>query len=344
MAQDFEESTKIENVMPSAPTKIETPKPEEIKQEAPTAKPNGEESLENPIEKHFRENRLKSDQSEDETLLEKHNIKIIKYLSKGTFSRVYEVDFNGKWAVAKITNSTKDMQVINDLYNLKEKLGEGAKHILNVYATFRDKDSQGNNIYIIVAEYLKPLNPHIKDLLAPEGTIEKPKSSKVFNFEEKYINTEYVSPIIEEQLNSINDSGRITKLEDRELILDVLLAAFTQILKNNNSENPTKMNEIAHSLRSRLDGVMDAPSSKILSTDMSRVFYGLINRNYFPLNSTEYNSSAKIYDVIPETESLMKTLKLLSSMGYNWADVREANVRERTNGDIVVSDPGMFGL
>lgn len=343
MAQDFEESTKIENVMPSAPTKIETPKPEAPPENVRslTVKPDGDENL---VEKHFKENILKSDKSEDAGLLNKHNIKIIKYLGSGSFSRVYEVDFNGKWAVAKITNSTRDVQVINELYNLKEKLGEGAKHILNVYATFRDKDSQGNNIYIIVAEYLKPLNEHIKDLLPSRSTVNKPKSNKFFNFEKTYLNPEYVSPIIEEHLNNIDSSGRITKLEDPEFVLSILAKTLTQIAEKNDRENPTKINEIDHILRNKLSGVVDAPSSRILATDLSRVFYGVINRNYFPIDSREYNASTKIYDVVPETASLMKTLKLLSSMGFPWADIRKPNLRERTNGDIVVSDPGMFGL
>lgn len=340
MAQDFEETSKTKIVAPVAKPINGLEKAED----PATVKPDGENNSENELENYLKNNALKSEKNEDMALFKKHNIKVINYLSSGSFSRVYEVDFNGKWAVAKVTNSLRDVKVINDLYQLKDKLGDGAKHILNVYATFKDKDSQGNDIYIVVAEYLKPLNIHIKDLLPSSPTVNKPKSSKTFNFEKTYLNPEYVGPIIKEHLDAINNSGRITELKDSEFVLEVLNNALTQIAAKNDPENPTKMDEINHVIRNKLSVVMDAPSSRILATDLSRVFYGIINRNYFPTNSREYNSSTKIYDVVPETASLMKTLKLLSSIGFAWADLRKPNLRERSNGDIVISDPGMFGL
>jgi len=63
--------------------------------------------------------------------------KLSSFLGSGVYSMTYEVIFEGTHAVAKITDSVKDIEMLEELDKLRKQLPpEVARHILNVYDTF----------------------------------------------------------------------------------------------------------------------------------------------------------------------------------------------------------------
>jgi hypothetical protein len=85
-------------------------------------------------------------------------------LGKGSSSDVFEVDYKGKRAAAKITNSINDFEIILKLNNLRPEFGNLAKHLPIVYDYFQEK-LNGRTIYIVIVEYLNKTNYKMSEII-----------------------------------------------------------------------------------------------------------------------------------------------------------------------------------
>jgi hypothetical protein len=91
-------------------------------------------------------------------------------IGEGSFNKVFEVTYKGKHAVAKITSSKKDLDMMLKLSELRSEFGEYGKHFPIVYTYFEDT-LENKQIYCLVVEYLWPINSHLKSLLFKELSI-----------------------------------------------------------------------------------------------------------------------------------------------------------------------------
>lgn len=99
----------------------------------------------------------------NEQLLLKYNIvpiqrgdKDTSFLGEGVYSSAYEVLYDNKRRVAKITKSKQDISVLNTFNFISNHVPkEVAQHFLNVFDIIQDKES---GYYIAIVEYLQPLD------------------------------------------------------------------------------------------------------------------------------------------------------------------------------------------
>lgn len=118
----------------------------------------------------------KSDMEPEEKLLLNNNFKPIgrinyrgaysSFLGQGAFSSVWEIEYQGKRAVAKVTDSFTDMQNYKRIMEIAKSASEEIKkHLPVVYEITETKDERNKIYYIIITEFLNPLNSHVKNTL-----------------------------------------------------------------------------------------------------------------------------------------------------------------------------------
>ena len=105
----------------------------------------------------------------------------------GSYSKVFRVLYKGKPAIAKISENVYEFDMSIRLFNLKNKLGKLSKHIMEIYDFVDD-----GNFKILICEELKPLNPHLINLLFNEISL---NDSKMYDIDEPEYDDLFTSKI-----------------------------------------------------------------------------------------------------------------------------------------------------
>lgn len=273
------------------------------------------------------------------TLLPAGN-KATAFLGKGSFSTAYRVIYNGHPAVAKISKSFGDIEKIKQLFDLKSKLGNLNKHILNVYDIKKIK-FEDTIYYIAIIEELVPLNPFLTKSLFTSDPINKKKifknyfKDRVFclNLAEKLSKfiTEENKDLIKKLKNHlylffVNVTEYPENKINKQIFIKELKTVITYVLKKFNIK----------------DGLIDFYLKRI-EEDLYRSFQTIeSNQNNFPSSYEKYETNI-FQEAAPESKSLMELLNKLKSRGILWVDLYYSNLMERpSTREIVISDPGLF--
>lgn len=283
-------------------------------------------------------------------LLKKLGLEELKFLGQGRFSATYRVLYQGKSCVAKITRNYNDVEISKKLFLLRQAMGELGKHIMIIHGI---KEVETNYIfkmiktiknfkyYIIIAEELKPLSPHIKDLLfdfyslKKKEHITKYRLSIFSNYDQlknviDYIFERYV-PYKFEQKEELKD-------EIIDKILSVARAGglgpeFTKIFIKEAELLDLNNKELFTQLKS---GSIILKHIYLEATESDHVI---------PWKSTQSQEKKLIVLNLPETRSFFQSLMLLhDKFGVSWDDLTPQNIMQRDDNTLVVSDPGEFTM
>ena len=103
-------------------------------------------------------------EEQDESILAEHGIKVLKLLGKGTQAYVYDCLYDGKRVVAKIANNNH-ASAVAPIEQVKKKMPQSVqKHFAHVYDVIKIENGPKDKQYIILTEYLKPINIHLRQL------------------------------------------------------------------------------------------------------------------------------------------------------------------------------------
>ena len=310
----------------------------------------------NSLEEEFKNKLLKEKQlSSGEKILLENNIIPLKvgdkdssFLGQGGSARAYECIYNGKHCVAKITSISSDVEAIVNLHKLKQKLGPLAKHILNFYKLIKHED-----FYIVIVEYLKPTNIHIENLfdnLDGSSGFDDDKDISKVQLQQRLkslLNKKVINNIVMENVFKILGNLDLSiKMKIVELISVNIFDKLTNIVKKENINQ-----EISNLFRSLDKEVLDILNKNKISkhfgiksnnliSNLHRIFNTYLSRS-FPTDIEDFKErSSLVY--LPEVRSLIKCLSKLEQLGVSFKDLHNENIMERSDGTLVLSDPGWF--
>ena len=277
-------------------------------------------------------------------------------IGAGVYSNVYRVLYKGKSAIAKISENKNEFNKSIELFNLKNKLGDLEKHILEIYG-----NEEYLNKKVLIVEELFPINIHLDNLFymyKNQGALNNFKSYlKLLNRKINLLNEDFY-------LNFLNEDDYF-KCKEYLLRfnndLKFLIKNQLQILEKFNDENNTavifkitnlrldfdsKILLFINELEKILSNIIDIkPISINIKFDsiFNNIKKILINEQYFPKSYYDYKINDKSFlSNLPEVESLMKCLLKLKSLGIEWDDLHSYNIMERKDHTLVISDPGLF--
>lgn len=301
------------------------------------------------LEEELKQKMLKEkDLNKDEQFLLKHNIVPLRFnegssfLGNGAYSSVYDCVYQGKHCAAKITQSSNDVDAVTDLVKIKSRLGPLGKHILNVVKIIRDEKT-----FIILVEFLKPTNIHIKDLFW--GMRPTKPSDKQIHQRKQIVFQDKIIKVIAK--NVVNHVSRNSFSEEFCEFLVSLIINFIKINKETigTEENYYLRTEFEeYCLRnhdfSKYVETIPGKYPNVLATELGNKLFkelAIVSYNKLPTDNYEQNNSVVL---LPEVRSLFKCLKLLADMGILFRDLHVDNIMERNDGTLVISDPGRFGF
>lgn len=299
----------------------------------------------------------------------------LSYLGSGGYSTVYKVIYQGKPAVAKITDSKNDILALEKLNAIKQSLpSDVQKHILNVYYTkynssFYDDDWDWESYNVpptefpnvAIVEELEPLSSDIINQIYGDpwkenqqniynNIINKIKNNNQFlkafirgilindqNPKDFILLKKVFIPIfkkLESLIYNFNFSKNYYVFIDIELfnLLKLIKESLINILKEINKKEKIYLKE-----EYLLDYVNEC-NNKI------KYFFENLTESFLISSSSQDASiKAEILKTYPESKSLIKLLNILKNK-YNirHEDLHSANIMQRKNKDIVISDPGLF--
>lgn len=317
----------------------------------------------------------------DERMLMQNNIfpiqlmrgkKITSHLGNGKFSNTYRVIYKGKEMVAKMTKDAPSTESAVKLSEMKKVVpSKFKKHIMTIYDQFEDKE---NGVYIVLAELLEPLNPHLLDTIIG-------KNSKPILF--PLIDLGMIDQVVQnlfglknsnefKELLGIRFSNFVSKLSisvqkifkqyegkaKRQNILDKMSSEFVKELnsifadryfskfyKENKESIDYFIPKIELSFYGFITGIFDNKKYDPKDRSVSKYI------NKFPENIELYDKTVSRYGInvfehMPETKSLMEFLKYLKQVfGIEFYDLHRGNLMQRPGTkDIVISDPGYFQI
>ena len=295
------------------------------------------------------------------------------FLGEGGFSKVYRILYKGKPAVAKITKNSMEFTPYFKLFNLKDKLGNLGKHILEIYDLnkFEVNTDFGKELYyVLITEELFPINPHISKSIF--GNLDFDNTSS--NFLEAYINQfkdklklfksrlDLINlDIIEKYLNNIDLFKKVKYLIlEFKFNLNKLINLFdieiNKIELKESDNNYNKFNKLDLELLNKIEYLIEILENEFLELKSNKaqniilniksLFDQKYNRNlqFFPRSYLEYKTEYKnlFINKLPEVKSLMQCLLKLKQMGIKWADLKDNNIMQRRDHTLVISDPGLF--
>jgi hypothetical protein len=296
-------------------------------------------------------------ENEDEAILAKYNIKLLKFIGKGTQAVVYDCLYNGERVVAKIANNEHATSVAK-IESIKNKLSKSAqKHFANVYEIIKIDmpDISNDKKYIILTEHLKPMNIHLRQLffddlsddhdtlsgILLDKLIDKSKFDKAIDI----ILIQYYQEKIENYIP-------YQQFKDKLYSVCLPFVKSLAMMRRFDAETAlykfeSKIVEFVKTIMSKKPLVYDI--SFAISEGLKDIIFGHI----FPKASDEGESSGKDNIVkrnltkqlseSSQVKSLLKALEELEKNNMNWFDIFGDNVMEReSDNTLVISDPGMF--
>lgn len=288
------------------------------------------------------------------------------FLGGGLYASVYEIEYNGKRAVAKITNSIKNIRNYKKVMDInKSAPPEVQKHLLHIYEVTPIKvklfEGKIRTYYVIVAELLEPLNSHVREVLFSHTTDPQTRKYKIPDFStlEQMVNDKmphYLDNIeasLKHRLKEVEEESRVTEIAQefhkyKNELSSHLSNFIFNYLKKDDSVSIIKKELITMAgqiLRKMLGKKYHIPYAYLLINDLTE---SLITDFSFKLPSQHnvFNTdiTTNYYGSLPEGESLIHTLKYLqNNFNFKWSDLNFTNVMERPGTkDIVISDLGEF--
>jgi hypothetical protein len=300
-----------------------------------------EASDENAEEK-LKQRAQKSNLNFEESMLLQHDITPIvrdetSWIASGQYTAVYDVSYQGKHAVAKITDSEKDVNAIQKLSDMRSNFeAKLSRHLPVVYEIIHDE----TGMYIIIVERLVPLEPHIRNLLFSQ---EKRMMSQVIPILK---DRDYISNIIK---SSLKKYALVLKPQTISKVIDIVA---DNIIKTN-----FKINNVDKELKTLFDMLLHTVFD-IVQQDKTPKAIQLVNgmvlaikknilklteeQHIFPIG-VDKSEELELSRKFPGAESLIELLEKLKKIGINWYDLHGENLMQRPKtGDIVISDPGLF--
>jgi serine/threonine protein kinase len=300
------------------------------------------------LEEELKQKMLKEkDLNKDEQLLLQHNIVPLRFnegssfLGQGAYSTVYDCMYEGKHCVAKVTKSSNDVDAVTELVKIKSRLGPLGKHILNVVKIIND-----DRIFIILVEFLKPTNIHIKDLFWNQFPT-KPSDKQIHQRKQVVFQDKIIKIIAKNVVN------KVSRNSFSEEFCELLMNLIISFIKTNKERIPESSYYLSEELKESflrnndfLNHVKTIPGRypTSLADTISDILFkelAIVSYNKLPTDNYEENNSVVL---LPEVRSLFKCLKLLADMGILFRDLHVDNVMERNDGTLVISDPGRFGF
>jgi hypothetical protein len=309
------------------------------------------------------------------------NEKGISHLGKGMFSTVYKVIYNGIPAVAKVTYSKEDIEALDKLNAIKNSLpSDLQKHILNIHKIIYADNSLIFNKFkslsikergfkqptilphVAIVEELEPLSTDIlKSIFQYESDHEKIKKVD----DQLYINLvkkiktddQFLKSLVRSMLLSNKDVYKEFLFKKENFL--ILLNKISELLYNYKFPNQyvdfkNKLPIITEAISEIIKIILkyQKVENTILineyAQDCSQEFYSFfwnLDTGLFPKNYESLDTPLKmgVLENYPEVKSLIKLLKILKNK-YNisFRDLHKSNLMQRSNKDIVISDPGLF--
>lgn len=271
-----------------------------------------------------------------------HGEELSSFLGKGITSRTFEVDYKGKHAVAKITKdystfyNYKEMKEIREILPPKYK-----KHMVNIYELLHNEK---NKYYIVVTEYLIPLNRNIKDILFYIKSGKNWKLSEMSYFRQgQVLNINNIKNIIKfsHDLYKMQNKAILEKLPEKLLslftnyknkpitskfTLEILPTFIWKETKDLETDKDLLNKFIIHLSKSLINNILGS----------IQTFYDKEHQDMYPnivLQST------------PEVKSFVQFVNNLDTYGVRFGDLHSENIMERPyTGDIVISDLSHFSI
>ena len=269
-----------------------------------------------------------------------HNKNLTSFVGKGAYSRVFEVLYKGKRAAAKVTGSIPDYSSVIKLWELRDSLPEEfKKYIMKVYDHFKDGD-----FYVIVTEYLNKLPSNYR--------------SELFGAGYAYYAEDRRSGFLDSDDNIMNIASRSVKIFESEFGHDVFtlsdMAVSNYMLKN---RDKLKSHFIDYNIgeefmayvfeilvKNGIDKRVANRISEIAVMNIRGILDDVTNGNVFPRHHSQRErvdlvkskGDRQINDFVAFLEYLKRSHDIL------WRDLHEDNIMQRSNGDLVISDPGLF--
>lgn len=282
------------------------------------------------------------------------------FLGMGEYSAVYDCVYKGQHCAAKITRSNQDLQAIIKLAKLKEKLGPLGKHILNI-----KKIIYLDRKYIILVEYLKPTNIHLKNLF--EEGWDRTTPSTVNQLQQRLktlLQPKILSKIIKDLVvgQTFNEEHGKIKFDlvllDKvsNIILEFIEKNYLEVFQNSKTEQDLTINyqDFEFNLSVKVKNfIMDYNKNynknfhesfinrltNLIMLKLKKNIFNVLKGN-FPNSTTEFYSKSIMF--MPEVRSLIKCLIKLKEFGISFSDLHYNNIMERNDGTLVISDPGLF--
>jgi hypothetical protein len=270
------------------------------------------------------------------------------HLGEGMYSAVYEVSYKGRLAVAKITGSQKDFDIMLKLDALRPKLGEDAKHLPVIFDKFSVPIPDHDTKYVIIVEKLVPLNSHLKSMLFSRDKVSDTK----FNVIKNNIDLVDAMTKIISKFKQNFDFGQISPTIQNKL-LELAESAFRKSLLSSTNIGDFRRNLIS---QTRDIGTQLAayPTTRVgEKNSISNIIHYIpdyivqvsgFEENFpiFPIQ--EDTSTAEHFKNSPEARSFMNfLLRLRKEFGISWGDLHHNNIMVRpTTGDLIISDSGYF--
>lgn len=259
---------------------------------------------------------------------------LTSYISKGAFSQVYEALYNGKRVAVKVTDSKDDVVALKRLYDLKSSLPEEyRKFITNIYSSFKEGD-----FYYVVVEYLYPVNEHIKRNFFRNEDYEAVRHSVIENKE-----------LIRKIIRMAVERNRVPPEIASDLV-DFIESASKEYLEQTSKFGYSEYgvrNILINSIWKQF-GDVDVDIFKVenIVSDIAYYIQDLSKSDLFPREHDDHRSiQLTRMRGNRQVDELLDFLEFLKS-NYNifWADLHGQNIMQRRNGDLVISDPGLFSF
>lgn len=315
----------------------------------------------------------------EEEILLKHNIYPLivsdresSYLGSGESAIAFDVIYQGKNCVAKLTSNYKNVNTLLKLNEIKSQVGEYGKHIADVYKIIEyDEVINDTNYvgYIILMEKLEPLDKSVSKYLfgdnyfsSSDSSLKKLKETfdiTVNLYKNPYIYFDNFKKLFESfQINIKNkDVYDLCKLFSKILIKYIELSFNKIILNNNNyriyfsNVNMTITKNIYDNKKEFLSifNNYNIPEHILLNFIISIVdmFLNKLS-NGFAMSFDEFVSLDDFtkYKNVPELKSFIKFLMILNNkFNIKFNDLHSDNLMQRPGTkEVVIADAGYFNI
>ena len=272
------------------------------------------------------------------------------FVGEGSYSAVYEVDWNGKHAVMKLVsfdNDPQELEASKKIKELKDNVPqEIGKHLPNIY--FVDKItvrplgfSTDFNYSVTVMEYLYELPKGIRDI-----TFYRNKENNLTNAVKQSLKLFQQSKSKGEFVNRATEllMGFVDKGKERR-VADEIFKNLSMWIKNPHFDVSDLYDEEFFTLKKMVNPAFAAFGKK----PDDRILHGLaeILKDYFPNirkfpDSPTYDDGGDFAD--PRLQDLYDAIKWLDDKeNVCWDDLTYDNIRMRkSDGTFVISDYGSF--